>query len=200
MPLFHVHGLVASVLAQLAAGGSVVVPRRLAGGSFWRSLEEDGVTWFSGSPTLLTMLLDQRPDARRARDALRFVRSCSAALSHDLFDRMESELECPLLQAYGMTEASHQISSNPLPPARAPARVGRRRDRHRADDPRRERGRALPAGRPGEVAIRGPGVTPGYLSNPEANAEAFVDGWFRTGDRGVVDEHGYLRSRDGSRS
>src|SRR4029079_5893822 len=94
MPLFHVHGLVASVLAQLAAGGSVVVPRRLAGGSFWRSLEEDGVTWFSGSPTLLTMLLDQRP-AESSVPTLRFVRSCSAALSHDLFDRLASELHRP---------------------------------------------------------------------------------------------------------
>ena len=191
MPLFHVHGLVASVLAQLAAGGGVVVPRRLAGGSFWRSLEEDGVTWFSGSPTLLTMLLDQRP-AESSFGALRFVRSCSAALSHDLFERMESELEAPLLQAYGMTEASHQISSNPLPPGpRPPESVGLATGTELTTLD--ENASPLPAGSPGEVAIRGPGLTPGYLSNPEANAEAFVDGWFRTGDRGVVDEYGYLR-------
>jgi acyl-CoA synthetase (AMP-forming)/AMP-acid ligase II len=191
MPLFHVHGLVASVLAQLAAGGGVVVPRRLAGGSFWRSLDEDRVTWFSGSPTLLTMLLDQRP-APSSTQALRFIRSCSAALSQDLFDRIESELEAPLLQAYGMTEASHQISSNPLPPgARPPESVGVATGTviTTLDDD----ASPLPTGSPGEVAIRGPGLTPGYLSNPEANAEAFVHGWFRTGDRGFVDERGYLR-------
>lgn len=190
MPLFHVHGLVASVLGQLAAGGTVIAPRRLAGGPFWSSLAGANVTWFSGSPTLLTMLLDQRPD-EWAAPSLRFVRSCSAALSSDLFERVERELSVPLLQAYGMTEASHQISSNPLPPARRAAQtvgVPTGTEITTLD----EQGRELPAGTPGEVAIRGPGVTPGYLNNPDANADAFVNGWFRTGDRGVVDADGYL--------
>jgi len=191
MPLFHVHGLVASVLAQLAAGGTVIAPRRLAGRSFWSSLGGDGVTWFSGSPTLLAMLMDQRPAAWSA-PALRFVRSCSAALTQDLFERIERELEAPVLQAYGMTEASHQISSNPLPPMpRGAETVGVPTDTEVATLD--EAGRQLAAGSPGEVAIRGPGVTPGYLGNPDANAQAFVDGWFRTGDRGVVAEDGYLR-------
>jgi acyl-CoA synthetase (AMP-forming)/AMP-acid ligase II len=190
MPLFHVHGLVASVLAQLAAGGEVVAPRRLSAGAFWASLADGRVSWFSGSPTLLTMLLDQRP-AEWSAPALRFVRSCSAALSPDLFERIEHELGVPVLQAYGMTEASHQIASNPLPPLpRTPQSVGVATGTTLATlDPE---GRELPAGTAGEVAVKGPGVTPGYLNNPGANAEAFVDGWFRTGDRGVVGPDGYL--------
>jgi acyl-CoA synthetase (AMP-forming)/AMP-acid ligase II len=190
MPLFHVHGLVASVLAQLSCGGSVIAPRRLSARVFWETIPTGGVTWFSASPTLLSMLLDERP-ADAAPSRLRFVRSCSAPLSSQLAERIEDALSVPLVQAYGMTEASHQIASNPLPP--------RRRDPHSVGlatgievmtvD---EHGRVLPAGSPGEVVIRGDGMMPGYLDNPEANAAAFVDGWFRTGDRGVVDEEGYL--------
>jgi acyl-CoA synthetase (AMP-forming)/AMP-acid ligase II len=168
----------------------VIAPRRLAGGAFWSSLADGNVTWFSGSPTLLTMLLDQRPDEWQA-PSLRFVRSCSSALSSDLFERVERELGVPLLQAYGMTEASHQIASNPLPPDRRAAQtvgIPTGTEVTTLDD----RGRELPPGTPGEVAIRGPGVTPGYLNNPDANADAFVNGWFRTGDRGVVDGDGYL--------
>jgi acyl-CoA synthetase (AMP-forming)/AMP-acid ligase II len=190
MPLFHVHGLVASVLAQLVAGGRVVAPRRLSPRVFWAAVERESVSWFSGSPTLLTMLLDGRP-REVPTPALRFVRSCSAALSSDLFDRIESELAVPVLQAYGMTEASHQIASNPLPPERRDARsvgVPTGTEVTTLD----EQGRRLPDGTPGEVAIRGPGLTPGYLNNDEANASAFVDGWFRTGDRGVVDADGYV--------
>ena len=190
MPLFHVHGLVASVLAPLAAGGAVIAPRRLSAGAFWPSLSDDAVTFFSASPTLLTMLLDQRPDGAPA-PALRFVRSCSAALPGDLYARIESELGVPVLQAYGMTEASHQISSNPLPPARRAAEsVGVATGTAIATLD--ASGQELPAGTPGEVAVRGPGVTSGYLANEQANAEAFVHGWFRTGDRGVVDADGYL--------
>jgi acyl-CoA synthetase (AMP-forming)/AMP-acid ligase II len=191
MPLFHVHGLVASVLAQLVAGGSVIAPRRLGGGSFWSALRSARVTWFSASPTLLSMLLDQRPDGAAA-PALRFARSCSAALSANLFDRLERELGVPVLQAYGMTEASHQIASNPLPPARRDATsVGVATGTEIATLD--ARGRELAPGALGEVAIRGGGLTRGYLNNPDANAEAFVAGWFRTGDRGVVDAEGYLR-------
>jgi acyl-CoA synthetase (AMP-forming)/AMP-acid ligase II len=190
MPLFHVHGLVASVLAPLAAGGGVIAPRRLSAGAFWPSLSDDAVTFFSASPTLLTMLLDQRPEGGPA-PALRFVRSCSAALPGDLYARIESELGVPVLQAYGMTEASHQISSNPLPPARrAPDSVGVATGTTIATLD--ASGRELPAGTPGEVAVRGPGVTSGYLANEQANAEAFVDGWFRTGDRGLVGPDGHL--------
>lgn len=191
MPLFHVHGLVATVFAQLAAGGRVIAPRRLAPSQFWTALEPQGVTWFSGSPTILTMLLDRRAAGRTA-PALRFVRACSAPLSSAFADRVEGDLGVPIVQAYGMTEASHQVASNPLPPGRRdPGSVGVATGTTIAivDGV----GRELPVGEAGEVVISGPGVMEGYLENPEANASAFTEGRLRTGDLGVLDAEGYLR-------
>lgn len=188
MPLFHIHGLVASVLATLGSGGTVVVPRRVAPRRFWGQVREHGATWFSAGPTLHHMLVE-RADAGETR--LRFIRSCSSALSPELLHRCEGAYGVPMLEAYGMTEASHEMAANPLPPEeRRPGSVGvptgariRIVDRDWAD---------VPAGSPGEVVISGPGLTPGYLGNPEANRESFRDGWFRTGDQGVL-EDGYLR-------
>jgi len=191
MPLFHVHGLVASTFAALAGGGTVAVPTRFTPRGFWTQARQLGVTWFSAGPTLHQMLLD-RDDGGGAPDALRFARSCSSALSPALMERLEGVLGVPVLEAYGMTEASHQMASNPLPPAeRKPGTVGIATGVEiRILD---KAGNAVDQGSSGEVAIRGPGVTAGYLANPTANAEAFTDGWFRTGDRGSLDPDGYLR-------
>jgi acyl-CoA synthetase (AMP-forming)/AMP-acid ligase II len=190
MPLFHVHGLVASVLSTLATGGTVVIPRRLTPQRFWEQARRHHATWFSAGPTLHRMILD-RADAQGPSPALRFIRSCSSALSPALMERAEQVHGVPMLEAYGMTEASHQMASNPLPPGRRlPGSVGVATGTEISvvDDHRRP----VPEGQCGEVVIRGPGVTPGYLDNPAANAEAFVDGWFRTGDCGVL-EDGHLR-------
>ena len=188
MPLFHVHGLVASTLAQLAAGGSVVTPRRLSQRRYWQQVSAHGVTWVSASPTIHTELIEH---GTGSAPSIRFVRSCSSALSPALFGRLEELYQAPVLEAYGMTEASHQMTSNPLPPGRhLPGSVGVPAGAEvRIVD---QAGRDLPAGQPGEVAVRGPGLTPGYLGDPEANAESFFDGWFRTGDRGLL-EDAYLR-------
>lgn len=190
MPLFHVHGLVASVFSALIAGGTVVLPRRFSPRRFWQQARNHGVTWLSADPTLHRMILE-RVDEEGAPDTLRFVRSCSSALSPALRERSEQVYGAPMLEAYGMTEASHQVTSNPLPPARrVPGSVGVATGTEvRVVD--RLRG-LLPEGSAGEVVIRGPGVTPGYRNNPQANAEAFFDGWFRTGDLGVM-EGGHLR-------
>jgi len=189
MPLFHIHGLVASTFAALGAGGAVITPRRFTPHRFWPQAREHGATWLSAGPTLHQMILDQVDDAS-APDTLRFVRSCSSALSPALLDRAEGTYRVPMLEAYGMTEASHQMSSNPLPPGvRLPGSVGVPTgteigiaDRH---------GALLAGGVVGEVVIRGPGVMSGYVKNPEATAEAFFGDWFRTGDRGVIRD-GYL--------
>ena len=104
---------------------------------------------------------------------------------------LEAVFGCPAIESYGMTEASHQMTSNPLPPR--PRRAGTVGP---AAGPEvtilDESGRRLPAGSTGEVVIRGPNVTAGYVANPAANASAFTDGWFRTGDQGVLDADGYL--------
>jgi acyl-CoA synthetase (AMP-forming)/AMP-acid ligase II len=188
MPLFHIHGLVASALAQLAVGGAVVTPRRLTPRRYWEQAAAHRVTWVSASPTMHTELIEH---GAAPAPSFRFVRSCSSALSPGLMQRLEGIYQAPVLEAYGMTEASHQMTSNPLPPRPArPGSVGVPAGAEvRIID---EAGRALPAGQAGEVTVRGPGLTPGYLNNPEANAESFVDGWFRTGDRGLL-EDGYLR-------
>jgi acyl-CoA synthetase (AMP-forming)/AMP-acid ligase II len=194
MPLFHVHGLVASTLATLATGGTVVVPAKFNPLSFWRVAREYGMTWYSAVPTLHQLLL-ARGGSETARPAgaekLRFIRSCSAALPPPVMAELEARFGAPVLEAYGMTEAAHQMASNPLPPGqRLPGSVGKGTEVMISI--MNERGQHLGTGERGEVVIKGPNVTAGYESNPEANAASFVDGWFRTGDQGFLDPNGYL--------
>jgi len=193
MPLFHIHGLVAGVLASLAAGGSVVCAPGLNALQFFRWLSEARPTWYTAVPTMHQAVLAQVERHRAIVDKvrLRFIRSSSAALPVAVMRRLEQAFDAPVIESYGMTEAAHQMTSNPLPPAvRKPGTVGR------AAGPEVEimgpDGSLLPAGMAGEVVIRGPNVTAGYRNNAEANAQAFRAGWFRTGDQGVMDEEGYL--------
>jgi oxalate---CoA ligase len=189
MPLFHIHGIVASALATLSSGGTVVVPRRFTPHRFWPQAREYRATWLSAGPTLHRMILDQA-DEQGPPPALRFTRSCSSALSPALLERAEAVYGVPMLEAYGMTEASHQMASNPLPPAeRLPGSVGVATGTEIAIVDKT--GAALPDGAPGEVVIRGPGVMDGYVANPAATAEAFFGDWFRTGDLGSL-SGGYL--------
>jgi len=194
MPLFHVHGLVASTLATLSTGGTVVVPTKFSPLSFWQIAKEHGATWYSAVPTIHQLLLARvKKDAPRpaGADKLRFIRSCSAALPSQVMHDLEAAFGAPVLQAYGMTEAAHQMASNPLPPAaRVPGSVGRGTDVQISIMD--AEGKHLPTGAAGEVVIKGPNVVRGYENNPEANKSSFVDGWFRTGDQGVLDENGYL--------
>ena len=192
MPLFHVHGLIGSTLAQLVAGGTVVTPRRFAPSRFWSQARDHGVTWLSASPTFHQAILKH---AGEQVETLRFARSCSSALAAALLERAERGYGVPVLEAYGMTEASHQMTSNPLPPAaRRPDSVGISAGASvRVVD---EAWIDAPAGTPGEVVVSGRGVTPGYLGNDEANAASFRDGWFRTGDKGLLrDGYLYLQGR-----
>jgi acyl-CoA synthetase (AMP-forming)/AMP-acid ligase II len=192
MPLFHVHGLVAAVLATLATGGIVVVPGRFRASSFWDDVVRYRATWYTAVPTIHSLVLDravQSPDL--PPHELRFVRSCSAPLPAVLWMRYEEAIRAPLVEAYGMTEAAHQMASNPLPPAeRRPGTVGRATGVELAilDDD----WRPVAAGERGEVAVRGRSVVDGYLDNPEANVASFRDGWFRTGDVGSLSSDGYL--------
>ena len=193
MPLFHVHGLVASTLAPLFSGGAVVLPSKFEALSFWRLVREYKVSWYSGVPTIHQLLLARIGGKGRpaGTESLRFVRSCSTPLSPEIIHRMEEVLGVPLLEAYGMTEAAHQMASNPLPPhPNKPGSVGAPAGVHISIvDPN---GNHLGVDQRGEVVIQGPNVFKGYENNPEANASAFVHGWFRTGDEGYLDEDGYL--------
>ncbi|HEX6548139.1 MAG TPA: acyl--CoA ligase [Candidatus Dormibacteraeota bacterium] len=192
MPLFHVHGLMASTLATLYSGGTVVAPARFNPLGFWPVARAHRPTWYSASPTFHHLILLRSEDGRPAgSERLRFVRSCSSTLAPAFMAEMEERLGAPVLDAYGMTEASHQMASNPLPPEpRKPGSVGRGTGVEIGimDDG----GRLLAPGEPGEVVIRGANVIDGYEGNPEANATSFTEGWFRTGDRGSLDGAGYL--------
>jgi acyl-CoA synthetase (AMP-forming)/AMP-acid ligase II len=191
MPLFHVHGLIGATLSTFWSGGSVVVPTRFSAGAFWPAVQAHRVTWYSAVPTIHQVLL-ARADAEGASPSgLRFIRSCSSALAPATLAQLENRFGAPVLEAYGMTEASHQMASNPLPPAvHKPGSVGPGTNVEVGIMD--EAGTLLPAGTQGEVVVRGPNVTRGYRNNPEANAASFTQGWFRTGDRGVLDGDGYL--------
>jgi acyl-CoA synthetase (AMP-forming)/AMP-acid ligase II len=194
MPLFHIHGLVAAVLASVAAGGSVVCTPGLSGFRFFTWLRDIRPSWYTAVPTMHQALLDLAPRFRDiiAAGRLRFIRSSSASLPPAVMTALEATFGVPVIEAYGMTEAAHQMASNPLPPApRVPGSVGRAAGPEiaimDAD------GELLPAGSIGEVVVRGRNMTAGYERNPAANAAAFRNGWFRTGDEGVLDIEGYLR-------
>ena len=193
MPLFHIHGLIGAVLSSLAGGGSVFCAPGFNALKFFAWLDEAAPTWYTAVPTMHQAILARGERNREivARRRLRLIRSSSASLPPPVMAELESLFGCPVVESYGMTEATHQMTSNPLPPrARKPGSVGI------AAGPDvavlGEDGRPLPAGATGEVAIRGPNVTTGYVNNATANAAAFTDGWFRTGDQGIIDGEGYL--------
>jgi acyl-CoA synthetase (AMP-forming)/AMP-acid ligase II len=194
MPLFHIHGLVAAVLSSLAAGGSVACTPGFNALQFFAQLKEIAPTWYTAVPTMHQAILGRaarHADEMRAH-GLRLIRSSSASLPPQVMAEVEAAFGVPVIESYGMTEAAHQMASNPLPPrARKPGSVGVAAGPEIAIMD--EAGGLLGAGETGEVVIRGPNVTAGYRNNPEANASAFTGGWFRTGDQGVLDDEGYLR-------
>jgi acyl-CoA synthetase (AMP-forming)/AMP-acid ligase II len=168
------------------------VPSKFNPLSFWTSVREHRATWYSAVPTIHQVLLSRAKGNRPAgAEQLRFIRSCSAALSPQTMADMETVFGAPVLEAYGMTEAAHQMASNPLPPAaRKPGSVGQGTQVQIAILD--QEGNVLPAGATGEVSIKGANVFGGYESNPQANAESFSRGWFRTGDQGHLDDQSYL--------
>lgn len=195
LPLFHVHGLVAGLLSSLISGASVVLPAagRFSASTFWTDMRTHGATWYTAVPTIHQILLERH--ATKPEDQypeLRFIRSCSASLAPIVLERLESAFGAPVLEAYAMTEASHQMTSNPLPHSggRKAGSVGKATGIELTILD--ENGVPQPQGCTGEVCIRGANVTKGYQNNPEANESAFQFGWFHTGDLGYLDEEGYL--------
>jgi acyl-CoA synthetase (AMP-forming)/AMP-acid ligase II len=194
LPLFHGHGLHATLVASLAAGASVVCTPGFDANRFFGWLAAFQPTWYSAVPTIHQAILTQvhHDRARLANSELRFVRSSSAPLPPRIFAELEQTFESPVIEWYGMTEVtSSPIACNPLPPhERKAGSVG---------VPivldvsiMGERGALLPSGQTGQVVVRGATVTVGYDGNPGATEAAFADGWFKTGDLGYFDEDGYL--------
>jgi len=193
MPLFHIHGLVAALFASLAAGASVVCTPGFYAPRFFAWVDEFQPTWYTAVPTMHQVILSRAPAHKDiiARRPLRVIRSSSAALAPRVSAQLETAFGAPVIEAYGMTEAAHQMAANPLPPrVRKPGSVGV------AAGPKvaimNGAGHLLTQGTIGEVVVCGSNVMRGYEGNAEANAAAFVDGWFRTGDQGYLDADGYL--------
>jgi oxalate---CoA ligase len=191
MPLFHIHGLVGCTLSTFASGGTVVMPVRFNPVGFRRILSAHEPTWYTAVPTIHQLILARHRDRAHRGSSLRFLRSASSKLHEATLLGLEEAFGVPCLEAYGMTEASHQIASNPLPPAsRVSGSVGRGVGvRIGVMD---TQGQLLTVGASGEVVIQGPNVIDGYDDNPEADARSFTNGWFRTGDQGFLDSAGYL--------
>ncbi len=194
MPLFHIHGLMACVLATLGSGGSVCCSPGFNALRFFGWFAEARPTWYSAVPTMHQAVLARaarNPGAVAAAE-LRVIRSSSSSLPPQVMRELEACFRAPVIEAYAMTEAAHQMTSNPLPPReRIPGSVGRAAGPEVAIMD--AAGKLLAPDEVGEVVIRGDNVCDGYENNPEANREAFHDGWFRTGDQGVMDDAGYLR-------
>jgi oxalate---CoA ligase len=194
MPLFHIHGLMAAVLASMQAGAQVFCSPGFNGLRFFHWLEEAKPTWYTAVPTMHQAILARASHSKDAlaRSRLRLIRSSSSSLPPQVMAELERIFRCPVIEAYGMTEASHQMTSNPLPPRpRKPGSVGVPAGPEVAIMD--EEGKLLGRSHTGEIVIRGPNVTQGYEANPEANENAFIDDWFRTGDQGLVDLDGYVR-------
>jgi acyl-CoA synthetase (AMP-forming)/AMP-acid ligase II/acyl carrier protein len=193
MPLFHIHGIVAALLASLAAGASVACTPGFSEESFLGWLKEIQPTWYTAVPTIHQAVLSRAGQAHDAAfsHGLRLIRSSSAALAPQVMAALEKKFGVPVIEAYGMTEAAHQMACNPLPPlARKPRSVGRAAGPEIAilgPD-----GGLLGDGTEGEIAIRGANVTAGYENNPAANRDAYTNSWFRTGDQGFLDPDQYL--------
>ena len=190
MPLFHVHGLLAGFLAPLMSRGSVIIPARFSASEFWQDFVKYGATWFTAVPTIHQILLKNALPS--PMPAIRFVRSCSSPLSPTVHQQLEVIFNAPVVEAYAMTEAAHQMTSNPLPPeVRKPGSVGK--PQGVTLDIKDESGDSLPRCQVGEVCVKGENVTPGYLGDPKVVGSPFTStGFLRTGDQGYQDEDGYL--------
>ncbi|OJJ44750.1 hypothetical protein ASPZODRAFT_71435 [Penicilliopsis zonata CBS 506.65] len=190
MPLFHVHGLLAAFLAPLSSGGSVIVPPKFSASQFWTDFIAHKANWYTAVPTIHQILL--KSPLPNPIPKIRFIRSCSSPLSPKTFQDLETTFNAPVLEAYAMTEAAHQMTSNPLPPGkRQPGSVGLGQGVEvKILD---QDGNEVPQGQEAEICVRGQNVTKGYLNNPSANASSFTkDGFFRTGDQGKKDPDGYV--------
>jgi len=201
MPLYHGHGLLAALLATLASGGTVLLPARgkFSAHTFWDDIDAVNATWYTAVPTIHQILLERnktdQPSGKPA--ALRFIRSCSAPLTPETAQSLRDTFRAPVVCAFGMTEATHQVATTAVDenenPAETPGLVGHSTGpeiRIAGSD-----GHPLPAEAVGEVWLRGPTVTRGYLGDPEITAANFTDGWLRTGDLGSLSEAGDLSIR-----
>ena len=192
MPLFHIHGLIASLLSSIISGASLVCTNGFNALTFYGNLKNFKPTWITAVPTMYQAILSRASRNKEIiEDAdLRLLRSSSAAMPIATIEALENVFQCPVIEAYGMTEASHQMASNFLDSIRKAGSVGKSAGPEIAifkDDKLTTLANTV-----GEIVIKGTNVTKGYKNNEKANKENFFNGWFKTGDLGKFDEDGFL--------
>ena len=195
MPLFHAHGMMASVFASLGSGGRIILPStgKFSPSVFWQELNGNKCTWVTAVPTIHQILLQVKLPQGYEKHCLRFIRSCSSALAPAILEQMEKRYGVDVLEAYAMTEACHQMTSNPMKGVhrRRPGTVGKSFGgvTMKILD---TSGKEVERGSRGEICVKGSNVMTGYMHNDAANKEAFVGEFFRTGDEGTMDKDGFI--------
>ena len=198
MPMFHIHGLIAAILAPVYQSGTIITPPGFDALKFFRWLEEFKPTWYTAVPTMHQAILSRAPRNIEIikTNPLKFIRSSSASLPSTVMQNLEQTFNTCVIESYGMTEATHQMTSNPLPPNKRKAgSVGLAAGPEVAllyknsiiNNDKDNRNIT------GHIIIKGENVTSGYINNPKANLESYFNGWFLTGDEGIFDTDGYLK-------
>ncbi|MET0704625.1 MAG: AMP-binding protein [Mycobacterium sp.] len=191
LPLFHVNGIIVSVLTPLLAGASVVMVERFDPATFFAKVRDERPTYFSAVPTIFGILDALPADAAFDTSSVRFAVCGAAPAPRDLLARFQNRYDVPVLEGYGLSEGTCATTINPVSGARRAGTVG---PAMAGQDLRicGPDGTDVPPGQQGEILVRGPNVMRGYLGRPEATAEVLVDGWLHTGDLGSLDADGYL--------
>ncbi len=190
LPLFHVNGIMASIMSPLLAGGSTFIAERFDVTTFWATVERARPTFFSAVPTIYAMLVSRpgtQPDTRN----LRYVICGAAPMPRTLIGEFEQRYGVPVVEGYGLSECTVCCTANPLDGLRKPGTVGLAMPGIEVGVVDEE-DRLLQAAETGEVVVRGPNVMRGYLRRPDESAHALRGGWLHTGDVGRFDEDGYL--------
>jgi acyl-CoA synthetase (AMP-forming)/AMP-acid ligase II len=201
MPLYHGHGLLAALLSTLASGGTVLLPARgrFSAHTFWNDIDAVRATWYTAVPTIHQILLERAETDRSGNKnpALRFIRSCSAPLTPETAQALQEEFSAPVVCAFGMTEATHQVATTGIDQIENPAATTGLVGRSTGPEIRISGadGQPVPADAVGEVWLRGSTVVRGYLGDPAITAANFTEGWLRTGDLGSLSAAGDLTIR-----
>ena len=198
MPMFHIHGLIAAILAPIYQSGTIITPSGFDALKFFRWLEEYKPTWYTAVPTMHQAILSRAPRNIEIikNNPLKFIRSSSASLPSTVMKNLEQAFNTCVIESYGMTEATHQMTSNPLPPSKRKAgSVGLAAGpevallyKNKIINNNKDNRNIT-----GHIIIKGENITNGYINNPKANSESYFNGWFLTGDEGIFDEDGYLK-------
>ena len=192
MPLFHMNAVSVTTMSALYAGGSTVVSQKFSASRFWQIISDYQITSFGSVATMLSMLLTTYPDGVPVglnTRQLRFAMCGSAPVPAEVLRRFEETFNCLVIEGYGLSESTCRSTFNPPDKRRRPGSCGVPiGNEMRVVD---ERDREVPDGELGEIVLRGENILKGYYKNDLANATAFRNGWFHTGDIGYRDADGF---------